>query len=214
MKLLIADDHPLFRLAVTQALQDLASERGFSLLETDSLDGVRALLDQHGDVELVLLDLMMPGSTGPSAVGHIRAEFPAVAVAVISAHSEREVVRRALRLGALGFIPKSSPLSRIQEAVARLLSGDSWLPPEFDDSPAPADAALTMRLRQLTPQQLRVLEMVAEGKLNKQIAWELGIQETTIKQHVSAILKKLGFVNRTQAGIALKQLMPALERPV
>lgn len=213
MKLLIADDHPLFRLAVSQALQGLAELRGFEVLETDCLDGVRTLLATHSDVELVLLDLMMPGSSGPTAVSRLRAEFPAVAVAVISAHSDLEVVQHALAFGALGFIPKSSPLPVIQAAVVQLLAGDSWVPPELAVETAPADSELVERIAQLTPQQLRVLEMIAEGKLNKQIAWELGIQETTIKQHVSAILRKLGFVNRTQAGIALKQLMPVLERP-
>lgn len=214
VKLLIADDHPLFRLAVTQALQSLAAERAFALREADSLDAVRAELLAHPDIELVLLDLMMPGSSGPTSVSRLRAEFPAVAVAVISAHSDPEIVQHALALGALGFIPKSSPLPTIQAAVAQLLAGDSWVPPECSRPGASGDQGLSERIAQLTPQQLRVLEMVADGKLNKQIAWELGIQETTIKQHVSAILKKLGFVNRTQAGIALKQLMPAQEKPV
>jgi DNA-binding NarL/FixJ family response regulator len=129
---------------------------------------------------------------------------------MISAIEEPAVIKQALQLGAAGYVPKSVPLDLLQHAISAVLQGDTWVPPELSASVAQAedliDAAFASRLAQLTPQQLRVLKMIADGLLNKQIAYEMNVQETTVKQHVSAILRKLEVNNRTLAGIMFEKL--------
>lgn len=208
-RLLIADDHPLFRAALRQA----ASEHldACSVLEACDLPGVLNALADDPDVDLVLLDLHMPGSQGLSGLAALRGQYPAVAVLVVSAHDEPQVVRRVLDHGAAGFIPKSADPAQISAAVAAVLECGSWLPPELARSVAalpsnPADADLAGRLARLTEQQYRVLSLLAEGLLNKQIADRLSIQERTVKAHATAIFEKLGVRNRTQAGVLLRSL--------
>jgi DNA-binding NarL/FixJ family response regulator len=207
--LLIADDHPLYRLALAQAVRGLVP--GARVDEVDSLAAARAALKAEPGIDLVLLDLHMPDSFGLMGLAALRAEFPSVAVAMISAHDDAVTVRRALAYGAAGFIPKRAELSQLQAALRAVLACETWLPPGLARAPtgggeAEQDRQLAARLGSLTAQQFRVLERIGEGRLNKQIAAELGIQERTVKAHVSLIFEKLGVRNRTQAGVLLRHL--------
>jgi len=197
--LLIADDHPLFREALRGAVQRIMP--GVQLFEADSVQALYALTDAHSDADLVLMDLNMPGAQGFNALVHMRALHPHLPVVVVSAREEPSVMRRAVDHGAVGFIPKSADSNTIGQALAAVLDGEHWLPEAALNEP-PTDAVereIGVRLRELTPQQFRVLQMLGSGLLNKQIAWELNVSEATIKAHVTAILRKLGATNRTQA---------------
>ncbi len=207
--LLIADDHPLFRAALRGAAADAAAD--VATCEAESLDGVLALLESRHDIDLVLLDLHMPGNHGLAGLAAIRAQYPAVAVVLVSANEDPHTVRRALDHGAAGYIPKSAGLDELREAIRSVLACEQWLPPALRGAvtrtqSSPADADLAARLASLTPQQFRVLTLVAEGLLNKQIADRLDIQERTVKAHLSVIFEKLGARNRTQAGVILREL--------
>ena len=197
--LLIADDHPLFREALRGAVQRVLPDA--QLREAEDVDALYALVEGEPDADLLLLDLNMPGAHGFSALVHLRALHPELPIVMVSAREEPAVMRRALDHGAMGFIPKSADAATLGEAITRVLEGDRWAPPAADAAPAPSteerDAA--RRVRDLTPQQFRVLRMLGEGLLNKQIAHELGVSEATIKAHMTAILRKLGAGNRTQA---------------
>ena len=208
--LLIADDHPLFRAALRQAAQD-ALGRDVALHEAGTLPAVLAMLESYADIDLVLLDLHMPGSHGLAGLAAVRAQHPGVAVVVVSANEDPRVVRRALDHGAAGYLPKSSGLEELREAILTVLDCAQWLPPGLraavaSAESAPEDAALAARLASLSPQQFRVLSLVAEGLLNKQIADRLQVQERTVKAHLSAIFERLGVRNRTQAGVVLREL--------
>lgn len=212
-KVLIADDHPLFRDALKQAL--LGGFEDLTIREAGSLRDAAKLLDDDGDFDLVLLDLKMPGIQGLTGLAFLRAQYPAVPIAVVTASEEDHIARRALDLGASGFIPKSSSIDMIKQAVAAVLGGDIWAPKDVQTS-ASKDRegdALAKKLATLTPQQARVLMMLREGLLNKQIAYQLGVSEATIKAHVSAILTKLGVGSRTQAVIAAGRIEGEAERP-
>ena len=204
-KLLVADDHPLFRAAVMHVLRE--SLPAHQILEAASAATVGAVLQEHPDVELVLLDLAMPGARGFSTLLHVRGEYPEVPVIIISSNDHPRVIRRAQQFGAAGFIPKSSPAESIGEAIQSVLDGGSWFPPMAAER-SEADASLAAKLAQLTPQQFRVLLCIADGLLNKQIAHELGLAENTVKVHVTAILKKLECYSRTQAAVLVKSLEP------
>ena len=197
--ILIADDHPLFREALRGAVQRLLPEA--SLCEADSVDALYGLVEANPDADLLLMDLNMPGAHGFSALVHLRALHPQLPVVVVSAREEPVVMRRALDHGALGFIPKSADSDTIGTAVGQVLDGERWAPAAAASAPAMDrdEEAVARRLRELTPQQFRVLQMLGEGRLNKQIAWDLGVSEATIKAHVTAVLRKLGVNNRTQA---------------
>ena len=207
--LLIADDHPLFRAALKQAARDALGE--VELFEGDSLDAVLTLLDAQPQVDLVLLDLHMPGNHGLAGLAAVRAQFPGVAVIVVSANDDPRVVRRALDHGAAGYLPKSAGLDELRDAIRSVLACETWLPSPLRASvaraqSAPGDADLASRLASLSPQQFRVLALVAEGLLNKQIADRLDIQERTVKAHLTAIFERLGVRNRTQASVVLREL--------
>lgn len=207
--LLIADDHPLFRAALRLAAND--SLPGCEIREAAELAEVLQLLSAAPETDLVLLDLHMPGSQGLSGLAALRGQHPGVAVLVVSAHDEPRIVRRVLDHGAAGFIPKSASPVEIGEAIRSVLDCGTWLPPDLAEAVAalpadPADTDLASRLARLTEQQSRVLALLAEGLLNKQIADRLAIQERTVKAHVTAIFEKLKVRNRTQAGMLLKSL--------
>ena len=197
--ILVADDHPLFREALKGAVARLLP--GARLVESDSADALFASAEAHPEADLLLMDLNMPGAHGFSALVHLRGAQPLLPVIVVSAREEAGVVRRALEHGAAGFIPKSSSPATIREAIAAVLEGGHWSPPQADhgDGLAPEEADVAQRIRELTPQQFRVLGMLGTGLLNKQIAHALGVSEATVKAHMTAILRKLGANNRTQA---------------
>src|SRR3954454_4231142 len=205
-RLVIADDHPLFRGALREAVTGLI-ERA-EIAEAGTFEEVPKLLDQAGEVDLVLLDLSMPGVRGFSGLMYLRAQYPSVPVVVVSANDEAAVIRRCMEFGASGFIPKTLGVEAMREAISRVLEGGVWTPPDVDLSPRTDDetADLMARLLTLTPQQTRVLMMLSEGLLNKQIAFNLSVSEATVKAHVSAILQKLGVESRTQAVIAAAKI--------
>jgi DNA-binding NarL/FixJ family response regulator len=205
-RLVIADDHPLFRDALRQAVGSVVASARID--EAGSFEELTALLDQDSDVDLVLLDLSMPGISGFSGLIYLRAQFPAIPVVIVSASDDGGTIRQSLDFGASGFIPKRFGVETLRDAIMKVLEGDVWVPADTDLSSAtdPELARLRDRLVTLTPQQVRVLMMLSEGLLNKQIAYELGVSEATIKAHVSAILQKLGVESRTQAVIAAAKI--------
>ncbi len=206
-EILIADDHPLFRSALQQALT-LGLGDEVRLSEAASIAELEAQLTRTSDWDLVLLDLNMPGAYGFSGLVLLRGQYPQLPVVMISAQEDAAVVARSREFGASGFIPKSSPLETIQQAVRMVLDGDVWWPSNIDDVAhvSPEAKAASAGLASLTPQQFRVLTMVCDGLLNKQIAYELSVSEATIKAHVTAIFRKLGVRTRTQAALLLQQM--------
>jgi DNA-binding NarL/FixJ family response regulator len=205
-KFVIADDHPLFRGALKQALAGIADHT--EILEAGDFDITKSLVAGHDDLDLVLLDLTMPGASGLSGLIALRGVHHSVPMVVVSAHDDPVTIRRALDLGASGFISKSASIDEIRGAVETVLAGGIVSPRhiELGAERDPEISDLIRRLVSLTPQQTRVLGMLAEGLLNKQIAYELNVSEATIKAHVSAILQKLGVDSRTQAVILLSKI--------
>ena len=210
MNILIVDDHPLFRHGLIQAVRYSLPQAQIS--ETAAVNEFYERLENGPEPDLVLLDLNLPGASGFSALVHVRAQYPALPIIVVSAHEDASIIQRAIAHGAMGYIPKSAHPSHIGEAIRQVLDGDIWLPPNLPaanmnfDPRAADETALAERIQSLTPQQFRVLMMVAEGLLNKQIAYELDVSEATIKAHVTAIFRKLGVQNRTQAVLAINAL--------
>ncbi|MYZ46383.1 LuxR C-terminal-related transcriptional regulator [Propylenella binzhouense] len=195
---IVADDHPLFRGALRQTVG--AAFPGARIIEAGTLDEVAAAIRDLDEPDLVLFDLSMPGTRGFSGLVYLRAQYPEIPICVVSGSEDPATIRRAIALGASGFIPKSAAPAVVAQAVATLLSGDIWTPHGIAlDAEAKVEAEIAARLRTLTPQQARVLMMLSEGLLNKQIAYELGVSEATVKAHVSAVLQKLGVENRTKA---------------
>jgi DNA-binding NarL/FixJ family response regulator len=205
-RLVIADDHPLFRGALREAVTGLFER--MDIAEAGTFNEVAELLERSSDVDLVLLDLTMPGVRSFSGLMYLRAQYPGVPVIVVSANDDPAAIRRCMQFGASGFIPKTLGVEAMRAAISRILGGGVWTPPDVDLS-AGSDAetaALMARMATLTPQQVRVLMMLSEGLLNKQIAYQLGVSEATVKAHVSAILQKLGVESRTQAVIAAAKI--------
>ncbi len=210
VRIVIADDHPLLRGALRQALA--GAMPGAEIREAADLDSLGRELERAPDTDLVLLDLAMPGVRGFSGLLYLRAEYPGVPVVIVSANEDRGVMRRCIEFGAAGFIPKTTEIEVMREAVRAVLDGGLWTPPDLDmpTSRDGRESDMVRRLASLTPQQLRVLMMLSEGLLNKQIAFELSVSEATIKAHVSAILTKLGVESRTQAVIAAARIEQGL----
>jgi DNA-binding NarL/FixJ family response regulator len=205
-RILIVDDHPLFREALKQAVAGGIANSAVALAE--SLDQATDLLDKDDDYDLVLLDLRMPGVQGLSGLIYLRAQYPNIPVVIVSAADDQGLIRNTLNLNASGFIPKSSSIDTIIAAVNAVLNGDVWVPAGYAGPPA-ADRdtdEIARRIATLTAQQIRVLMMLKEGLLNKQIAYELNVSEATVKAHVSAILQKLNVSSRTQAVIAASRI--------
>jgi DNA-binding NarL/FixJ family response regulator len=184
-----------------------------SITELGSLNALLQHIALSSDIDLVLLDLKMPSTdedasaTGLTGLMYLRSHSPHVPVMIVSAAESPAVIRRCITLGAAAFVPKSSPVEQIREAVKAVLDGEAWWPPGIKlEDEADTLPELTSRLSTLTPQQVRVLTMLGEGLLNKQIAFELNVSEATVKAHVSAILQKLGVDSRTQAVIAMNRI--------
>ena len=210
--MIVADDHPLFREAIKEALEADQGETRF--LEASSFESLQNLVDEHDDVDLVLLDLHMPGVSGFAGLVYLCKRYPSVPVVIISANEDPVVIQRALEHGAAGFIPKSSSIDTITGAISAVLMGEIWSPTSSQSNlPGKnvSEILLAERMAQLTPQQFKVLMMISQGLLNKQIAYELSVSEATVKAHVTAIMSKLGVSNRTQAVMATNQL--SVSRP-
>jgi DNA-binding NarL/FixJ family response regulator len=204
-KIIIAEDHPLFRQALLGALKPKLISTNW--LEAETITELEQLLQDNGDSDLLLLDLNIPGAHGFSTLIHVRNHFPQIPVVVISAHEDHVTISKAMRYGAAGFIPKSTPVDNILSAIMTVLSGDIWLPELFQNSKEDHEKCdIASRVASLTQQQYRILMMFAQGLLNKQIAYDLHVSEATIKAHATAIFRKLDVRNRTQAVIAIAQL--------
>jgi DNA-binding NarL/FixJ family response regulator len=204
--ILIADDHPLFRGAMRQAVGSARPDA--TIFEAGAFDDVTRHLSAGGEADLVLLDLNMPGMHGFSGLAYLRASHPETPVLVVSGSDTAPVVRRCIEFGAAGFLPKTEGIDAMRDAIQTVLAGGTWTPADYDPG-QPEDretAELVRRLASLTPQQMRVLMMLSEGRLNKQIAYELDVSEATVKAHVSAILTKLDVDSRTQAVIAAARI--------
>ncbi|MFA1624344.1 response regulator [Rhizobium mongolense] len=208
--IIIADDHPLFRDALRQAVTGMEGQH--AIVEAGDFSAARAAATDHPDADIMLLDLAMPGVSGFSGLMALRAEFASLPIVIVSATDDATTIRRALELGASGFISKSSGIEDIRSSIQTVLAGDIATPENYRDGHEqdPDVADLIHRLHTLTPQQSRVLTMLGEGLLNKQIAYELGVSEATIKAHVSAILLKLNVDSRTQAVIQLGKINMAM----
>ena len=203
-RIIIVDDHPLFRAALRQTLA--AGDPSIDVQEAGDLAALNAALETERDCDLVLLDLNMPGARGFSGLLLLRAQYPEVPVMIISAVEEGAVIRRAFELGAAGYLHKSVGPADIRRAIETVLSGEVFVPEGMELPGEDAQSALMQRLATLTPQQIRVLMMLSDGLMNKQIAYELTISEATVKAHVSAILQKLDVDSRTQAAIAASRI--------
>lgn len=205
-QIVIGDDHPLVQAALRDALGKAMPE--VTVAECLTLDAVmRAVAAQPDDIDLVLLDLNMPGTHGFAGLFLMLAHHPTVPVAIISALEDSSTIRRALAYGASGYIPKSLSMSAMAEAIRAILNGEVWAPHDaLSARRASDDTDMARRFASLSPQQIRILMMIVDGKLNKQIAGELNIAEQTVKVHVSTILRKLGVVSRTQAAVVAGRL--------
>lgn len=203
---IIADDHPLFRDALRQAINGVVPDCEISMV--GDLEGLRTLLNEMGSADLVLLDLSMPGTSGFSGLISMRAEFPETPIVVVSATEDPITIKKCIELGASGFIPKSSGTDNIVDGIKAVQAGELWVPRNVDleTDMDQESAEIINKIQSLTPQQTRVLSMLGEGLLNKQIAYELDVSEATVKAHVSAVLLKLGVDSRTQAVITLNKI--------
>lgn len=203
-RIIIVDDHPLFRSALRQTLAGGGEDTHIE--EAGDLDGLAAALEADRDCDLVLLDLNMPGVRGFSGLLLVRAQYPEIPVMIVSAVEDPAVVRRCLDLGAAGYLGKSAGAEDIRRSIETVLEGGVWTPEEVAPAEDDEQAEILSRLSTLTPQQIRVLMMLSDGLMNKQIAYELSISEATVKAHVSAILQKLKVDSRTQAVIAASRI--------
>jgi DNA-binding NarL/FixJ family response regulator len=214
---IVADDHPLFREALIHAIGNCVDDA--TIIEADSLYSLQAVVAANPDADLLFLDLNMPGVSGFSALAYIRSNHESLPTVIVSAMDDPAVIRRSIQHGASGFIPKSSPISILENGIKAVLDGEVWLPEGVDlqdDRLDSEEAGIAAALSTLTPHQFRVLMMLGEGLLNKQIAYQLGVSEATIKAHVTAILRKMRVNNRTQAVVAVQQLRinsPSLLEP-
>lgn len=204
-KIIIADDHPLFRQALLGTLKPKLNHTNW--LEAQTIAELEQQLQDNSESDLLLLDLNIPGAHGFSTLIHVRNHFPQIPVVVISAYEDHLTISKAMKYGAAGFVPKSTPVDDILSAIITVLSGDIWLPALFQNSKEDHENCdVASRVASLTQQQYRILMMFAQGLLNKQIAYDLHVSEATIKAHATAIFRKLDVRNRTQAVIAIAQL--------
>jgi DNA-binding NarL/FixJ family response regulator len=179
------------------------------IVEAGSVAAVEQAAEIHPNADLILLDLYMPDARGFSALLHLRSQYPAIPIAIISSAESASIVRRAMDFGASGFIPKSTSIERIGVMLRALLNGELAVPPGYVDGASDSDHLRSMarNVDKLTPQQLRVLLLLAEGSSNKVVANDLGVSEATVKAHVTVILRKLGLERRTQAALAAQRLL-------
>lgn len=206
-KYIVADDHPLFRAAICMVLRTHSPD--LDIVEAEDILSLQKVLSSNHDCNLVLLDLHMPGAYGFGALAFIQGMNPELPVLVVSAHEKPEVMQKSLQYGARGFLPKSSQPEQIIEAIESVLAGKVWLPEGVTENSLEGyddEKKLMQAMATLTPQQYLVLTMLAQGLLNKQIAYELNVTEATIKAHITAIFRKLGSRSRTQTVLLISKL--------
>ncbi len=214
LSIIIADDHPLFRNALRATIERELQQP--ELIEADDFHSLQVAVEQHTQADLILLDLHMPGAEGFSTLVYLNAHFPQLPVMIVSAHDEPEIMRRAIDHGACGFLPKSSTTATMSEAIQQVLQGNVWVPKDLNCQPGASKESIDIAdaLASLTPQQFRVANMVSQGLLNKQIAFELSVSEATVKAHMTEIFRKLGVHSRTQAALAIEQLSVSSATPL
>ncbi len=206
-QLLIADDHPLFREAMMSALQPHFPDA--NMYQAHDLESMLTVLEEHSSIELILLDLTMPGCGYFNGLITIREKYPKIPIAVISATEGAEVVALVMDLGASAFIPKSGSIAQVAEAIKALKNGEKWLPEALSDEIQHADTSLVdilYRFRSLTGKQVEVLQHLHAGLMNRQIAEKMNVTEATVKAHISAILRTLDIKTRTQAVLIMSKL--------
>lgn len=203
MKIILADDHPLFRQALTLTLKSHFSD--VIIFDAQTIPELDKHLQQETDADLLLLDLDIPGALGFNSLVNIRRSYPNLGVVIISGFEDKETIHKAMSFGAAGYIPKSTPVTEMVIAIKEVLNGKLWTPDGEFDGHAITNIAED-KIASLTPKQHQILLMFADGMLNKQIAYELGLSESTVKSHASTIFLKLGVRNRTQAVIILNEL--------
>lgn len=204
-KLLIADDHPLFRQALSIMLN--AKFDDIKIIETETVAELEASLKANDDVDLLLLDIDIPGAQGFNTLINIRKLYPVLGVVIVSGFEDKATIDKAMHHGAAGFIPKSTSADKMISAIEEVLLGNIWTPEGNFDPEAEPTSSAQAKLQSLTPQQHKILYMFADGMLNKQIAYDLGLSESTVKSHASTIFLKLGVKNRTQAVITLNEVI-------
>ena len=208
MRILIIDDHPLFREAMMAAIESAYDST--DVVEAASLEEAFEKLDLNAKFDLVMLDLNIPDTEGYFGLMDLRARYPRLPIVVVSGHEDARIIRDVMSHGALGFIPKSTRKPELVEAIKQVLAGEIYLPASYHEpvecGQADEFTELQEKLASLTPQQLKVLKMLRDGLLNKQIAYELDVGETTVKAHVSEILRKLEVYSRTQVVIEINKL--------
>jgi DNA-binding NarL/FixJ family response regulator len=207
-KIIIADDHPLFRQALITMLKGHFSQA--TLLEAETIAQLDIELQNsiNSDIDLILLDLDIPGAQGFGTLINLRSQHPEIGVVIISGIDDPDTINKAMHHGAAGFIPKSTPVASMVEAIEKVFTGELWTPSGGFNGQS-NEISKDERIDSLTPQQHKILLMFADGMLNKQIAYELGLAESTIKSHASTIFLKLGVRNRTQAVIVLNEITMA-----
>lgn len=208
-KVIIADDHPLFRAALKQAIRKISTNA--KIIEVSSLGEASNILAAEDNVNLLLLDIHMSDSDGFAGLIMYKQAYPLTPIVIVSASDEPEIIQNAIEFGASGFIPKSVDLSIIREAINTVFEGQSWWPNDVGLNPLGSHAASSFSASSklfstLTPTQSKVFMAISEGLLNKQIAFKMDISESTIKTHITAIFKKLNISSRTQAVIFAKDL--------
>ncbi|KUJ82461.1 DNA-binding response regulator [Microbulbifer flavimaris] len=206
-KFIVADDHPLFRGALCQSIRTTFADA--EIVEAMDMESLQRCAAEHSDADLLLLDLHMPGAHGFSGLIFLSGQHPQLPVMVVSANEKPEVMCRSVDYGACGFLPKSAPVETIGEALQAALAGDIWLPADVARQRTTGGAEhddVADVVASLTPQQFRVATMLAEGLLNKQIAYEMNVTEATVKAHLTALFRKLGVNSRTQAVLAISSL--------
>ena len=204
MKIILADDHPLFRQALTITLK--ANFSNAEIFEAQTIPELEKYLEQVESADLLLLDLDIPGAQGFNSLISIRRCYPDLGVVIISGFEDKETIHKAMGHGAAGFIPKSTPVPEMLVAIKEVLTGKLWTPEGEFNAKKPQGITSDDRIASLTPKQHKILLMFADGMLNKQIAYELGLSESTVKSHASTIFLKLGVRNRTQAVIVLNEV--------
>ena len=208
-KILIVDDHPMFREALHGAVKSALPDA--DVFEAGNIEAACEALREKTGIDIVLLDLSLPGTAGFEGLMLLRSSFPRIPIMIVSGLDDPRIVHEAIRLGAAGFVPKSVDRTTLANGLSEVLSGSVFVPAELAQAltapPGLSETdAIADRVAELTPAQMRVLQLLRHGHLNKQIAHELGVSETTVKAHVSEILRKLNVVSRTQAVIETAQL--------
>jgi DNA-binding NarL/FixJ family response regulator len=202
LKILVVEDHALVREGLLQTLRGL--EEGVTAIGAQDADEALQKLEADEEVDLILLDLMLPGTHGMGLLGALRKRFPAIPVVILSALDDADTVARAMKQGAAGFVPKSSSSQVLIDGLRQVLDGEIYLPEKIRGRPGPRSRSGVDRF-ELTRGQRRVLELLTQGKTNRQIAELLGLTEGTVKIHVSAIFKALNVTNRAQALLAVSR---------